>query len=264
MSKVQTLEKRVAPRLGVPTTDYLIHTGSSWRIRNLSVSGVFVEDQQPLPAGSPLYMELHLGHERIPCSGVVRRVIPRVGMGIQFREVSRDVQDRVERYLTCLAKSTAKAEAVVAPIPVAPGEGGGEAGTAGPEILRTGQEVASGTISARLEELSAGLRQVEDEIKAGEVEPRVLREFRDSVDQIRVTAWAVQQWTELEAQKGDPYSVLPLITRERIRRMAKLAEDLALDIDATEIEQGTEGIEQLHGAIERLHGRLARLFRQRR
>lgn len=258
---VRTHEKRLAPRLPIPSGDFVIHTGSSWKIRNLSQSGAFLEDPHPLLPGSPLFMELHLGNERIPCSGVVRRSLPQVGMGIQFLQVDREMQDRLERYLNNLAKSAPTTESVACPAaPSSPPS------VARPEpqknkAQQTETTCDQGSLSAHLQKLSTELRVIEEFIKAGEVDPRVLHEFRDAVDQIRVTAWVVQQWAELQARQEDAYAVLPFITKERMRRMAKLSDDLALDIDATEIETGNEGLEALRLSIERLHLRLARFFK---
>ena len=250
-NRVATYEKRIAPRVPLPPTDFVVFSGSSRHIRNLSVSGAFIEDPDPLPPGSPVYLELHLGKQRLPCSAVVRRAVPQVGMGVQFQGLAREVQQGLERYVNQLAKAAVEAEPMALAVkPTA----------AAPEAKASAESTADEGVSARLEKLSGELRALEDDLKTGEVEDRILREFRASVDQVRVTAWAVQQWIEKQSQKGDPYTVLPLITQERIRRATKLSQDLVMDIDALEIEFGTEGIEPLRAAIAKLHGRLERLF----
>jgi hypothetical protein len=243
------------PRFRVGPQDYAIHTGRSWRIRNLSLSGAFIEDREPLEPGRTIYLELHLGQERIPCQGIVRRSVPREGMGVQFESIEPEARDRLERYLNTLEKAMVSTPSAVPAAPPAPEE-------AAPGQAVSPLSTADEALSARLHNLGAELRALEEEIKAGQVDARVLQEFRESVDQIRVTAWAVQQWTELQAQKGDAYSVLPLLTKERIRRATQLAETLNLDIDASEITFETEGIEKLHRAIEGVHYRLARLFKK--
>ncbi len=242
----------MAPRFCVGTQDYAVHTGQSWRIRNLSLSGVFIEDREPLEIGKTVYLELHLGQDRIPCQGIVRRSVPRQGMGVQFKNLAPEAKDCLERYLNTLGKATTTAKATPAAPP--PEE-------AGADQAKLAASSGDQALSARLQDLGAELRALEEDIKAGEVDARVLQEFRESVDQIRVTAWAVQQWSELQAQKRDAYSVLPLLTRERIRRATQLAETLSLDIDATEITFETEGIEKLFHAVEGVYYRLARLFK---
>lgn len=242
----------MAPRFCVGTQDYAVHTGHSWRIRNLSVSGVFIEDREPLEAGKTVYLELHLGQDRIPCQGIVRRSVPRQGMGVQFKNLPPEAKDCLERYLNTLGKAATMAKATPAAPP--PDE-------AAADQVKLAASSGDQALSARLQNLGAELRALEEDIKAGEVDARVLQEFRESVDQIRVTAWAVQQWSELQAQKRDAYSVLPLLTRERIRRATQLAETLSLDIDATEITFETEGIEKLFHAVEGVYYRLARLFK---
>lgn len=121
---------------------------------------------------------------------------------------------------------------------------------------------AGGGVGDRLQKVSVELRELEEAIKKGEIDGRVLREFRDAVDHVRQTAWAVQQWLQLQAQKRDAYSVLGLLTVERIRRATQLSTDLAIDLDATEVTFETEGLEGLFRAVQGLYERLARLFKK--
>ena len=118
-------------------------------------------------------------------------------------------------------------------------------------------------MTARLEKVSQELRDLEQTLKtAGTVEPRVLRQFRDAIDHVRLTAYTVQQWLELQAKRGDPYSVLALLTTERMRRATQLAGDLSIDLDSTEVTFETEGLDKLFAAIRGLYERLARLFKK--
>jgi len=118
-------------------------------------------------------------------------------------------------------------------------------------------------MTARLEKISQELRDIEQTLKtAGNVEPRVLRQFRDAIDHVRLTAYTVQQWLELQAKHGDPYSVLALLTAERIRRATQLAGDLSIDLDSTEVTFETEGLGKLFTTIQSLYERLARLFKK--
>jgi len=169
------------PRFPVAPQDYAIHTGRSWRIRNLSLSGAFIEDREPLESGKTVYLELHLGQERIPCQGIVRRSVPREGMGVQFENIGPETKDRLERYLNTLEKSAAHATAAAQVAPSLPEE----------EVAEEAETSPSQALAARLHNLGAELRALEEDIKAGQVDVRVLQEFRESVDQIRVTAWLV-------------------------------------------------------------------------
>ena len=72
------------------------------------------------------------------------------------------------------------------------------------------------SVSERLKAATDELQKLEQLVVSGDCAPRVLTEFRGAVDSIRQTAWAVQQWTELQSQNRDPYSVLGLLSEERI------------------------------------------------
>ena len=92
--------------------------------------------------------------------------------------------------------------------------------------------------------------------------PRVLSEFRDAVDSMRQTAWAVQQWTELQGQNRDPYTVLGVLSQERVRRATQIAKDLRMDLESLELGLETEGLSDLYHAVEDLGERLAPLFKK--
>ena len=113
--------------------------------------------------------------------------------------------------------------------------------------------------SFRLKKATAELAELENAIRCGDVNPRVLREFRDAVDHIRKTAWVVQEWGELKAQGRETETVLGLLTLERIRRAAQLTNDLAADLQSKEIPPQTAGLYELFSAVERLHQVLSTL-----
>lgn len=116
----------------------------------------------------------------------------------------------------------------------------------------------------QLRKISAELVKIEQEIQSGGIAPSILMEFRDSVDHVRRTAWAVQEWQERQLLNRDPQTVLPLITTERIRRATQLSKAITMDLAAQEVTRETAGIDDFFRAVESLHQRVAELFRDRR
>ncbi len=111
-------------------------------------------------------------------------------------------------------------------------------------------------LPARLQRVGNELLELDQAIRSGDIDVRLLEGFRQAIDHVRETTWAVQQWIELQAQDKDAYSVLPRLTVERIRRATQLNHDLALDLDATEVTMETEGIENLRQSVRGLYKRL--------
>jgi hypothetical protein len=107
------------------------------------------------------------------------------------------------------------------------------------------------------------LLKLEKAIRSGGMDPRVLREFRDAVDYVRKTAWALQELQERQAQQRDTATVRSLLTEERVRRATQLSKALASDLDSHEVTDGTTGAADLFRAIEGLYQRLAGLFKIR-
>lgn len=111
-------------------------------------------------------------------------------------------------------------------------------------------------LNFQLRRASAELWRLEKGIKSGEIDPFILREFRDAVDYVRKTAWAVQEWRERQIQHRDASTVLSLLTLERIRRATTLTHDLLEDLKVNDVSRGTEGVAELHREIAKLHERL--------
>ena len=118
------------------------------------------------------------------------------------------------------------------------------------------------SVSERLKAAADELQKLEQLVVWGDCALRVLSEFRGAVDSIRQTAWAVQQWTELQRQHRDPYTVLGILSEERVRRATQLTRDLTIDLQSLELGLETEGLEKLFQATKGLHEVLTRLFRK--
>lgn len=118
-------------------------------------------------------------------------------------------------------------------------------------------------LNFQLRKTSAELVRIEQAIKSGGVDPRILEEFRDSVDYVRKTAWAVQEWQERQIRKHDTQTVLPLITTERIRRAAQMSKAILADLGAHEVTRETAGVEGFFQITENLCRRLAELLEKR-
>jgi hypothetical protein len=118
-------------------------------------------------------------------------------------------------------------------------------------------------VNFQLKKTSAELGKIERAIQSGSVEPGILREFRDAVDYVRKTAWAVQEWQERKLRQHDPQTVLPLLIIERIRRATQLNKAITTDLASHDVTRETTGIEEFFRAVESLYQRVADLFRDR-
>ena len=111
-------------------------------------------------------------------------------------------------------------------------------------------------ITYRLKKAATDLRVLEDELKSGGSDPRVLEEFRDAVDHVRKSAWAVYEWQDRQLKKKDAGTVLSLLTTERVRRATQLNDAIVADLNAAQLTPGTPGIAEFAKAVGRIRQRL--------
>ena len=114
-------------------------------------------------------------------------------------------------------------------------------------MVSSGPDASESTLTGRLRAITAELLELERSVITGNLDSRVLSEFRNAVDHIRNTAWTVQQWVDAREKSGDPYAVLPALAAQRVRRATQLASDLCLDLQSVEVTAETEGMGELYG-----------------
>lgn len=118
-------------------------------------------------------------------------------------------------------------------------------------------------VEFQLKKSTAELLKLGQALRSGSADVRVLREFRDAVDYIRKTAWAVDEWEERHRQRRSSDTVLSLLTAERIRRATHLCNELAAEVEASEVSFGTKGVAEFYRAIDRIYETLERSFTYR-
>jgi hypothetical protein len=113
----------------------------------------------------------------------------------------------------------------------------------------------------QLKKTCADLVRLEYDMRSGPIDPRILTEFRDAVDHVRKTAWAVQEWQERQSRHHDAHTVLPLLAAERIRRATQLCDAITADSATHEVTRQTVGVDEFFQAVERVHQSLLHLFK---
>jgi hypothetical protein len=130
------------------------------------------------------------------------------------------------------------------------------------ELLGVGVELLAPSesfwgMTFRIKKASNDLQLLEEALRSGGIDQRVLRDFRDAVDYVRKTAWVVYEWQERQLRHRDTATVLPLLTAERIRRATQLAHSIATDLEAHQISLDSPAIADLLQAFAKIQDRLA-------
>jgi len=113
-------------------------------------------------------------------------------------------------------------------------------------------------LSYRLQRTSSELMRLDQVLRDGKIDLRVLRDFRDAVDYVRKTSWAVYEWHDRQLKHRDTATVLPLLTRERIRRANKLCGDVAQELEVGNLDAHLSELRELEQTVARLVKLIAR------
>lgn len=215
-------------------------------ITDLSSSGCYVETSLPIRSGEKVNAVLSFLGTTIACNAEVRASHPAVGMGLLFLGMNEENQQRLAQMLERLAARSDKNP----PRRPAPA----------PSPARQNEAQANSDISTSIYKVAAELREIEAKLAGGSnLDPKVLGEFRRSMDQARQTAWSVQQLLEAGDSAHDTGRLLSDLEAKRVRFATELVHELVLDVDSNAIQLGTEGLAGLVTAVAQLHRRLATL-----
>lgn len=201
----------------------------TWTVLDdISLGGCYVNTPSPLAVDARPALLVRVGSIEIRTWAAVTACHPGVGMALEFTDMSGADQRRLDTLMKGLAGGRAEA----APDP--------------------NREVA-----ARIKSATRDLREIDELLKSVDLDPRVLREFRTALGHTRHTAWAIQQWVELQKKHADPLPVVAYLNSERIRIATFLCQNLAAEIGAMEVDRKTKHFENLLHAVEDLFQRLA-------
>ena len=126
-------------------------------------------------------------------------------------------------------------------------------------------DVISTSFSAKLIELTSELRALDRHLKSGQTpEGPLLREFRQALDHVRMTAWTTNELMDARHARKDPEAVLSFLTAERLRRFNQMVKDLCGDIEKDGLTWQTHAIQSLSESANLLQDRLEKLGGQRR
>jgi hypothetical protein len=101
------------------------------------------------------------------------------------------------------------------------------------------------TDASPLQQAIVELQRLHGVLLAGDLEPRVLKDFRDALSRVRTVAWAAQQYLASKETQQDSTSVLSLLAAERIRVAYQLCQAISEDLKRTDIDLQPGSLVQL-------------------
>jgi hypothetical protein len=114
-----------------------------------------------------------------------------------------------------------------------------------------------------LEQAIVELQRLHEILLAGDLEPRVLADFRDAVNRVRTAAWAAQQYVACKETEQDSGSVLSFLVGARIRGTYQLCQAISDDLKRTDIDFQAGSLVQLYEAITALTEQLSGVISKR-
>jgi hypothetical protein len=105
----------------------------------------------------------------------------------------------------------------------------------------------------QLMKTTAGLLKLGQSLRPDGIDLRHLREFRGATDCIRRNAWAIEESLQSHSQRQGSEAVLSFLTSDRIRCVARLCNELVVELESHEVTLKTEGVADFYRAIDRTH-----------
>jgi len=115
-------------------------------------------------------------------------------------------------------------------------------------------------LSSRLKQTNEELKKLQDSVKTGMINVKVLMDFRTAAERARQASAAVQQWLEAQGKGSDPYSLFAQVMSQRVEMATQLVKDVTRDLETLDVDYDTPGLPELNKAVLTLSERLSKLF----
>src|SRR5882762_6328342 len=127
----------------------------------------------------------------------------------------------------------------------------------------TSESTSGSGAQSPLEQAIVELQRLHEILLAGDLDPRVLTDFRDALNRVRTAAWAAQQYVMRKETEQDSGSVLSLLAGERVRVTYQLCQAISDDLKRTDIDFQAGSLVQLHEATKALTEQLEGVINKR-
>ena len=118
-------------------------------------------------------------------------------------------------------------------------------------------------LTLEIKQASEQLRRLELRLKAEAApDPVALNEFRQAVDNVRLTAWSTSELMNAKYTNKNPDTVMAFLAAERLRRFDQMVRSLCGDIERKAITFQTNGMESLLSTLETLQKRVRECLRR--
>jgi len=115
-------------------------------------------------------------------------------------------------------------------------------------------------LSSRLKKTNEELKDLQDSVKTGMINVKVLMDFRNATERARQASAAVQQWLESQGKGGDPYKLMEQVMKQRLEMTTQLIKDITTDLESLEMDLETPGLPELNRAVRTLAEQLSKIF----
>ena len=117
-------------------------------------------------------------------------------------------------------------------------------------------------LSSRLRKTNEELKNLQNSVKTGMINVKVLMDFRTATERARQASAAVQQWLDAQGKGGDPYKLMEQVVRQRVEMATQLIKDVVVDLESLDVDYDTPGLPELNQAVRKLGKSLDKLFPQ--
>jgi hypothetical protein len=119
------------------------------------------------------------------------------------------------------------------------------------------REIFSRSVNGKLRKLTAELRALDQRLKSNpSLEGAWLREFRQALDNVRLTAWSVNELLNARQSGKNQQAVISFLTAERLRRFSQMARDLSRDLEQDGTSWPAQAVRDLENSLAALGARL--------
>ena len=113
-------------------------------------------------------------------------------------------------------------------------------------------KIGGPAVSSRLAQAISELQGLNELLLSGDLDPHILRDFRDALNRVRTAAWAAQQYVARKETDQGSSSVLSLLVGARVRTAYQLCQAISEDLKRTDIEIQAGSLVQLYEVMSAL------------